>query len=559
MDLPQTKKNHELMKLYSIFVAVIAVAAMALGTPALAAMTRPNFLVIVADDLGFSDIGAFGGEIDTPNLDEIAMSGVRLTGFHTAPTCSPTRAMLLSGTDNHLAGLGAMIELIATNQRGRPGYEGYLRPDVATLADRLSANGYRTLLSGKWHLGVAPEQDPSVRGFQHSFTMLQGSHNHFGVADPARGVIYRRDGVTLTSLPDGFYSSDAFATELIDQIKSTHEGPDGGKPFFAYLPFSAPHYPLQAPSETIAKYKGHYDRGYDRLREQRLKRQVELGLLDPAVIAHPPVKGPSWDSLSAEEKAFEARRMEIYAAMVDRLDMNVGRVVAELKASGEYDNTVILFLSDNGAEGTDSVTSPSATMKARRERADNSFEAMGGARSFLSYGPGWAQAASPPSWLYKGSTSEGGTRVVAFLAGKGIGKPGSIQPVFTSVMDVVPTVLELAGVPSAGDTFNGRSVQPVRGRSWLPLLRGEAQRIYPPDQPVGTHIFNSRALRQGDWKIIDDIGDDTWMLFNIAQDPGETRDLSVQEQERRAALLKAYDAYASEVGLIMPEPRIPPR
>jgi len=325
------------------FIAALAASTSAL--PALAdaptAQDRSNFLVIVADDLGYSDLGAFGSEISTPHLDALALSGLRLTDFHTAPTCSPTRSMLLSGTDNHRAGLGSMAEFVAPNQKGQPGHEGHLRADVASLAELLAANGYRTLQSGKWHLGLRPEDDPHARGFQHSFTLLQGSHNHFGT-DIGKGATYREDGRTLTSLPANFYSSDTFTDKLIEQLQATSKGAEGRKPFLAYLTFTAPHFPLQAPPAEIAKYKGRYDAGFEALREQRLKRQVELGLVDAKAAAHAPAlpNGP-WEAYTPEQKRFAARNMEVFAAMVDRVDQNVGRVVAELKRTGEYDNTII--------------------------------------------------------------------------------------------------------------------------------------------------------------------------------------------------------------------------
>jgi arylsulfatase A-like enzyme len=245
---------------------------------------RPNLLVIVADDLGYSDLGAFGGEIRTPNLDKLALNGIRLAGFHTAPTCSPTRSMLLSGTDNHRAGLGTMAEMIRPNQQGKPGYEGYLRSDVATLAERLSVSGYRTLLSGKWHLGLTPEQDPHARGFERSFALLQGGHNHYGTdADPEKGgrATYTEQGKRLTQLPPDFYSSDTFATRLIEFLGEEPASGKPARPFFGYLAFTAPHWPLQAPAEDIARYKGRYDEGFDVLRERRLARQRELGILGP--------------------------------------------------------------------------------------------------------------------------------------------------------------------------------------------------------------------------------------------------------------------------------------
>lgn len=522
---------------------------------------RPNFLVIVADDLGYSDIGAFGGEIATPHLDALAANGVRFTSFHTTPACSPTRAALMAGTDNHRAGLGTMAEALAPNQRGKPGHEGYLSTTVAALPELLQAGGYRTLMAGKWHLGLTPEQDPHARGFQHTFALLQGGHNHFGLGltqDPvadarAFGATYTEDGHTLAKLPDDFYSSDTFATKLIEQLKGTRAGKDGAKPFFAYLAFTAPHWPLQARPEDIAKYRGRYDAGFDMLRRERLRRQVELGLLDPAVIPHEPdlPKG-HWDQLSAEDKRTAARDMEIYAAMVDRLDQNVGRVIQTLKETGEYDNTVILFLADNGAEGVDFTSPKVAGFKSLADAADNTFANRGKATSFVAYGPGWAQAATAPSWRYKAYASEGGTRAVSFLTGKGLGQRKPVSGAFLSVADVVPTFLDLARLPQPKGRLQGRDVEPIRGKSWVPYLTGKADHVYGPGDAYGVELFGSRALRQGDWKITD-IGDGQWKLFNIARDPGETRDLSTADPALFQRLQQAWDRYAAEVGVILPD------
>lgn len=525
------------------------------------AQQAPNLLIIVADDLGYSDLGAFGGEIDTPNLDAIARSGIRFTGFHAAPTCSPSRAMLLTGVDNHQAGLGNMAEMMAPNQKGIPGYEGYLRSDAITLAERLAVSGYRTLMSGKWHLGIEPEQDPSARGFQHSFAMLQAAHNHFGAdisTDPAKGSTYRRDGVTLSTLPADFYSSDAFTSELIEQLLSSRRSAEGSKPFFAYLAFTAPHFPLQAPSQTIGKYKGRYDKGYDVVRARRLDRQRALGLLSPRALAHPMTRAKRWNQLKADEQQVQIRKMEIYAAMVDRLDQNVGRVIRTLKQTGEYKNTIIFFMADNGAEAVEAEYAPNSIMRNRWGASDHRLEAMGAAASFVTYGPAWAQVGTAPSWLYKSSTAEGGTRVPAFLAGKGIGKVGAVQPAFLSELDIVPTFLDFAQAAAASLTFKGQSVQPVMGKSWLPMLRGNARQVYGPNQAVGTQIFSGRSLREGAWKITD-IGDGHWLLFNIAADPGETRDLAALEPQPYERLLKAYREYAGKVGVVMPVPAITPR
>ncbi|RTX39210.1 arylsulfatase, partial [Pseudomonas aeruginosa] len=295
---------------------------------------RPNFLVIVADDLGFSDIGAFGGEIATPNLDALAIAGLRLTDFHTASTCSPTRSMLLTGTDHHIAGIGTMAEALTPELEGKPGYEGHLNERVVALPELLREAGYQTLMAGKWHLGLKPEQTPHARGFERSFSLLPGAANHYGFEPPydestprilkGTPALYVEDERYLDTLPEGFYSSDAFGDKLLHYLKER----DQSRPFFAYLPFSAPHWPLQAPQEIVEKYRGRYDAGPEALRQERLARLKELGLVEADVEAHPVLAlSREWEALNDEERAKSARAMEVYAAMVERMDWNIGRVV----------------------------------------------------------------------------------------------------------------------------------------------------------------------------------------------------------------------------------------
>lgn len=540
--------------------AVALAVGFALGVAAVPALARsaaqPDFLVIIADDLGWTDIGAFGGEIPTPNLDRLAAEGERFTDYHVAATCSPTRASFITGLDHHEAGLGTMAELIAPNQQGKPGHEGYLRRDVATIAERLGEAGYATLQSGKWHLGLTPEQDPHARGFQQSFALLQGGHNHFGVGLSQDLIVfnatYRENGKPVAALPAGFFSSDAFAGKLITQIGNVPKG----KPLFALLTFTAPHWPLQARPEDIARFKGRYDAGFEALRAERLARQKQLGLLSADVEAHP-LQGRKWADLSPEEQAKQARLMEIYAAMVENLDSNVGRVIAELKRQGRYDNTVILFFSDNGAEGMNVSDLKLGPLADRLSKVDNSLGNLGAASSYESYGPGWAQAATAPSWLYKAFQSEGGTRSPAILRAPGLTRPGQLSRGFTHVTDVAPTILDLAGVPEKR-TVAGHAVKPITGKSWASLLSGKVAAVRGPDDAVGGELFGSRRLRQGDWKITD-IGDGQWKLFNLARDPGETRDLSAEEPARLAALVQAWDDWAAKVGVVLPSTVLPRR
>ncbi|WP_156686923.1 arylsulfatase [Mycobacterium sp. Marseille-P9652] len=523
-------------------------------------MKRPNFLVIVADDLGFSDIGAFGGEINTPNLDRVAYSGIRLTDFHSAPACSPTRAMLLTGTDHHVAGIGTMLEVAAPGFRGAPGYEGYLNDRVVALPELLRDAGYLTLMSGKWHLGHTIETSPWARGFERSFALLPAGASHYG-AEAGGGfspvpTMYTEDDHFVTIGGD-FYSSDSYTDTLLRYLRERPDEDD--RPFFAYLPFQAPHWPLQAPRETIATYRGRYDAGPDALREERLAALKRLGLCPDDVEPHPVVAdgAPEWADMTAAEQAWSARAMEVYAAMVDRMDQNIGRVLDYLTETGELDNTVVIFLSDNGAEGAIVEAMPlrGAEIAARiEEQCDNSLDNLGGPTSFIWYGPRWAQAATAPSRLHKAFTTEGGIRVVGFVTWPGFARQGEIGTAFTTVMDIAPTVLELAGAQHPGAAYRGRAVEPMRGRSLVAYLSGETEAVHAPDSGTGWELFGRRAIRQGDWKalyLLPPHGPGTWQLYDLSSDPGEIHDLAAAEPDKLAELLGLWESYVKENGVLL--------
>ncbi|KAI0473829.1 putative arylsulfatase, partial [Xylariaceae sp. FL0804] len=465
----------------------------------MSAAKRPNFLIVVADDLGFSDTGPYGSEIATPTLDRLAREGTLMTGFHTASACSPTRSMLLSGTDNHIAGLGQMAEFmkIRRDYQGRPGYEGYLNYRVAALPEILQDNGYLTIMSGKWHLGLEKEQSPSARGFDKCFTYLAGSGNHFnnepqldrddyGHSALQGDRLWMREDRFLErkkELPKDFYSTKSFTDEMLKYLEGRN-AEEREKPFFGYLTYTAPHWPLQAPPEVIAKYRGVYDDGPEGLRQRRLKALIERGLV-PADVEPAPSVGEvpkEWDEMDADERAASARKMETYAAMVDQIDAHLARLVAYLERSGELDNTFVLFMSDNGAEGKLLEALPvSAGMPLGDIIAqfyDNSLANIGAANSFVFYGPRWASAATAPSRGFKGWTTEGGIRCPCLVrypplmtrGHHGRTTAAQVTHEFTTVMDILPTVLELAGVPHPGATFRGRSVAAPRGRSWAAHL-----------------------------------------------------------------------------------------
>jgi arylsulfatase A-like enzyme len=523
---------------------------------------RPNFLVIVADDLGFSDIGAFGAEINTPNLDRLAYAGCRLTDFHSAPACSPTRSMLLTGTDHHVAGIGTMLEVAMPGFAGAPGYEGYLNERVVTLPELLRDAGYLTLMSGKWHLGYTIATSPWARGFERSFALLPAGASHYGGAKGGGfspiPTLYTEDD-RFTTVGEDFYSSDFYADTLLGYLRDRPDGSDGDRPFFAYLPFQAPHWPLQAPAESIAAYRGRYDAGPDALRVARLAALKRLGLCAPDVTPHPVVAvgAPEWADMTDEERALSARSMEVYAAMVERMDWNIGRVIEYLTETGELADTVVIFLSDNGAEGAIVEAMPlrGAQIAAQVEKhCDNSLDNLGGPTSYVWYGPRWAQAATAPSRLHKAFTTEGGIRVVGFATWPGFGRQGQIGTAFATVMDIAPTVLELAGVAHPGTGYRGREVVPMRGRSMVPYLSGAADAVHDADTGTGWELFGRRAIRQGDWKALylpAPYGPGAWQLYDLSRDPGEIDDLAASQPDKMAELLGLWDRYVEENGVVL--------
>lgn len=533
---------------------------------------RPNILIIVADDLGYSDLGAFGGEIDTPSLDALAKRGTRLTGFYVAPTCSPTRAMLLTGSDHHEVGLGTMAEILTPRERGAPGYEGYLTQRAATLAERMRDAGYATLMSGKWHLGAASGQTPASRGFDHSFALLQGAHNHFGAdqegAYLAAGAAsdYQLDGQPVR-YPVGAYSADYFTDRMIAFLSE----PRARKPFFAYLTFTQPHWPLQAPAGLIAKYRGRYADGPDALREQRLQRMKKMGLIPTGVMAHPvthPVNSPEWSSLSPADRAIESRKMEVYAAMVDRMDQNIGRVISTLRTSGQLDDTIIIFMSDNGPEGMIMNRPPvlkSGLSKSVNIDVDNSLDNLGNASSYASYGPWWAQAGSAPYQGTKEDTTEGGIHSPAIVAGPGV-LAGKLTGALLHVTDITPTVLDVAHIAMT-DTVAGKKVLRPEGRSWAALLAGHTTSVRSAQDVTGWELFYQRAIRRGNMKAVflpyalplfqskqRKPGELVqWQLFDLGRDPGETHDLAAEQPGLLRNLVLDWQNYAAEKGVVLLE------
>lgn len=544
-------------------VALALPAATAIAGPATPAMPstpstapRPNILLIVADDLGYSDIGAYGSEIATPNLDRLARSGTKLTQFYASPYCSPTRAMLMSGVDHHRAGFGSMAELLTPAQRSQPGYEGYLNTRVAPLPALLRDAGYHTYMAGKWHLGTTEDTSPVARGFEQSFALVQGGASHTdqtGIItddpDKTPRAIYRENGKPV-DLPRDFYSSTFYADRIMRHIGSNRAD---GKPFFAYLAFTAPHWPLQAPAQYIRKYQGKYDVGYDVIRERRLARMKQLGLVPKDAR---PYEGsgtwPEWSALSPVQQRIEAKRMAVYAAMVEQMDAQIGRVLDYLKANGLYDNTLVFFMSDNGADGN-SVLDEAANREWVRRHANNSLANTGLRGSFVEYGPGWAQVSSTPFHLYKAFAYEGGIAVPAIASlPKRIGA-GRASAMPAHVTDIAPTLLELAGTQPPGNRYQGREVFPMEGTSMLAFLSGQTAQVHPHGFSAGWELNGRKAMRQGDWKIVQanpPWGTGRWELYNVREDREERNNVADRHPDRLKALVTAYETYRHDNGVI---------
>jgi len=511
--------------------------------------TRPNFLLVVVDDMGFADIEPFGSEIETPTLTRLAENGVMFTSFYAAPTCSPARAMLMSGMDNHIAGIGNMAETVADNQMGLPGYEGHLREEVPTIAERLSENGYRTVMAGKWHLGMKRELSPGARGFDYALSFSFGGGSHYsdllGPDLHRPRLLYRKNGLLNPQLEDDFYSTTSFTSEVIAGLENTAHT---GKPFFAYLALTAPHWPLQLPADDANGFAGRYDRGYDILRQERLTKQRKLGLFDETQNFAPRPDGvPAWDTLDVESQRRSSRVMEIYAGMIQKVDTELDRLIAYLESKDLAKNTVVIFISDNGADSWDAGHAPPAV----RDHAvtfDNRYENMGRPGSFTLFDRGWGWASGTPFRGYKGSTFEGGIRVPAIIAAPSISAPGRVSTETVSITDLVPTMMELAGIDFEATEFSGRSITSI--------MRNDGDPVRTSGDHLGIEIWGRRAIKVGNWKAVrmpKPLGDDQWMLFDLDADPGEQHNLASDKPEMLAQLERAWEKYSTDNNVVLPE------
>jgi arylsulfatase/uncharacterized sulfatase len=534
---------------------LVPLAALLLGTaaaPVASPVTppaRPNIVVLLADDWGFTDVGAFGGEMATPHIDALAQKGVRFSNFHVAGSCSPTRAMLQTGVSSHRAGLGNMPETIPPLHQGRRGYDAVLNNRVTGFANQLQAAGYRTYFTGKWHLGHSPRNLPNALGYDRAFALSQSGADNF--ADKPNLMLYDKadwteDGKPAT-LPQDFYSSRFIVDKTIEYIDS---GAATGKPFLASVNFLANHIPVQAPDADIATYKGRYDAGWTALRRERRAAAIARGVMPAGMAMVTMDTTTDWNAQTPAQKATRARAMEAYGGMATAMDREVGRLVAHLKATGQYDNTIFVFLSDNGGEAIDPQEIGS---RVNAWIADYYYDMrpqeQGRPGSFTAIGTSFASAVSSPLRGYKFTASEGGLRVPMIIAwpGNTAVKAGSIANGFTYATDVPATLLNLAGVTPQQGRFAGRTVEPMTGKDLTPLLTGTATSVRDPMAPLGYELSGNAVLFRGDLKLVKNLppyGDGNWHLYDIVSDPGETRDLATAMPTEFAQMKADYAAYA---------------
>lgn len=517
---------------------------------------QPNFLLIVVDDMGYSDCEPFGGEIRTPNLVKLAEEGARFRNFYTSSLCAPTRSMLLTGVDNHLNGLGVMPPMHTMNQFMKPGYEGTLNANVATIAELLGDAGYYTCMSGKWHLGKNAGQRPEDRGFQRVFSFLGGGVSHFSDAralSPSEQphTLYDENGRDVTNdLPADFYSTTFYTDKLIEFLRDK----PGDKPFFAYLAYTAPHDPLHVPDEWLDRYKGMYDGGYPAMKEARTRRMRSLGLIGQGVGVNPGTDHfERWEDLSEEKRRRQARKMEIFAAMTEMLDAGIGKVAEYLKEAGAYGDTIILFMSDNGANPKEPYFYSNISEAEIDEIFDNSLENMGRAGSFISIGGAWAEACNTPLSHFKLTTAEGGVQVPLIVAGPGVRRRGVVADQLLHTTDVLPTLLDYAGVERP-EQRNGHQLAPLYGRSWRAFLgENSRQPIRGSYDALGFEMIECKAVIKGDWKILflaPPYGESEWHLYNLRNDPQELTNLASEHPVKLAEMLAEWEAYSNAVGYI---------
>ncbi|CAA6677647.1 MULTISPECIES: arylsulfatase [unclassified Lentimonas] len=497
---------------------------------------KPNIIVILTDDMGYSDLGCYGSEIETPNLDQLAADGIRFSSFYNTSRCSPTRSSLMTGLYSHQAGMGLL-----TRDEGEqnPGYRGRLMERCVTIAEVLAPKGYRSIVTGKWHLGDRKEWWPLARGFDRFYGCPQGGGFFFRPSSwtQTRSIV-RGDKVLYDQEKDppaGWYATDAFTDEGIAYVK---EAVEEEKPFFWYLAYNAPHYPLQAKPADIAKYRGRYLKGWDVIRKERYERLVELSLIDGHTKLSPRAPNvPAWDSLTDVEKDTQDLRMAIYAAMIDCVDQNIGKIIAELKAMDVYDNTLIFFLHDNGAQAYDNRD------KGRSHLGSNRTDGVPGtAESEVYYGTCWANVSDVPFRKHKGLIHEGGISsplIAHWPKGIDASMKGQIAREPSHLIDIMASVVEISGA-TYPETYKAHSIIPLEGESLVPVFQGQP---LERDEPIFFEHIGNRGVRQGEWKLVAMRGK-KWELYNMETDRTELNNLATEMPEKVGAMSTLYRAWA---------------
>ncbi len=526
-----------------LFIALFLSASAALSAQA-TENSKPNIVVMLADDVALMDFSVYGGEARTPNIDRLAGEGALFTGYRTSPLCAPSRAMLLTGMDNHLTGVATIPEVLPAEHEGQPGYSLSLEPGVLTLADHLRPLGYATYMTGKWHLGSGEGDLPGGHGFDRAFALDASGADNWD--DKSFMPFYKdapwfEDGKPA-DLPEDFYSSKFIVDKMIEYVEG-----DSDAPFFAFMAFQAIHIPVQAPPEFTANYKGIYDDGWHELRKRRGAQAKSLGLMpNTAPLADMPQASREWDELPEDKKRLYAARMEVNAGMIEAMDHHIGRFIEYLTESGQYENTIFVITSDNGPEYNRGDDDARLEFWMSLNGYHIGLENIGERGSWGFIGPEWASAAAAPSDLFKMYASEGGLRAPMIMSGPGVPRGQRVDG-FALVTDIAPTLLELIGETALSADMTGRSQVRAFG--------GEP--VYLETDAIGMEVAGNAALYKGDYKITRNVapyGDFTWRLYNLAVDPGETTDLATAEPEVFAELLEDYEAYTDKMGVLtMPE------
>lgn len=507
---------------------------------------KPNIVMILADDLGYTDLGVYGSEILTPNIDRLANQGMKFSNYHTSPTCAPSRAMILTGVDSHLAGVPNIPEAIPPELSGFNNYEGVLSNNAVTIASILNDDGYHTYMTGKWHLGRTEETLPYNRGFEKTLALSDSGTDNYeqrpyiAMYDHAH---WTRDGEE-TQLDEPFYLSELLVDEMIGYIDSNIAD---GEPFFSFLSFLAVHTPVQAPKEYTDMYHDTYINGWSALRNTRYETALDIGLVHESTELRQHEFIDDWDLLSDDEKQFEAKRMAVYAGMITAMDEQIGRLLDYLEEIGELDNTIFVVTSDNGPEYNEIPGSQINSMGYTHE-----YEDLGERGSMNFMGANWASASAAPFSYFKFYTGEGGLRVPFIISGQGIKQTDGFIDAFAHVTDVTPTLLSMADVDQPDGRYGGREIEDITGKDLTPIITGVQSEVYIADEYVGFELAGNTALFNNGYKLIYNrgpLGDSEWYMYDIISDPGEMTDLKALEPVQFHKMLNLYQRYSEENGV----------